>query len=228
MQTYRNATVITALLTLLSLIGAIAFNSMLCIDPFWSNLLLGVFGSGLLTFITSVVGYRVERKKTFEGFSYATKQILKCVNKYQSSWLLEEKIDFFLMLHDMNWSDWDRYFGDFCFLFDFGHKNRTYIFQKIYHPLQEIDYKINYHTWHFRWYKDGSGRNAKVVEKFVQEIEDLIIETKDIQVNEGEKLSETTTGFPIVETRNKVAMEILEELNGEYYRLMSGKSLSND
>ena len=41
-----------------------------------------------------------------------------------------------------------------------------------------VNQKIGHHIWHFRWYKDGSGRNERVMEKFLQEIEDLIIETK--------------------------------------------------
>lgn len=222
MQIHRNATIATALLTLSSLIGAACFNFCSCVDPFWSNLLLGVFGSGLLTFITSVVGYRVERKRTFEGFSYTTKQILKNLNKYQSSWPLEQKIDFFLMLHDISWSDWDRYFGDFHFLFDFGNKTREYIFQKIYHPLQEIDQKINYHVWHFRWHKDGTGRNERVMEKFVQEIEDLIIETRRVPLKEVGELSDDTDEITETLVCNKIVIAISEELNGEYYRLMCG------
>ncbi len=220
MRIYRNATVITAILTMLSLCGAFFLNFFTSSDPFWWNLLLGIFGSGLLTFITSVIGYRVERRKTFEGFSYCTKQILKLLNKYQSSWSLDEKIDFFLAVHDISWIDWDRYFGDFCFLFDFHNKSRIYIYEKIYHPLQEVDQIINLHTWHFRWHKDGSGRNEKVMEKFIQEIESLIIETSTKPYGFDESQGEKE--FFITQTRNKVVEDVQQELNGEYYRLMYG------
>jgi len=208
---------------MLSLGGAFFLNFFTAFDPFWCNLLLGIFGSGLLTFITSVIGYRVERLKTFEGFSYCTKQILKLLNKYQLSWPLDEKIDFFLAVHDGSWFDWDRYFRDFCFLFDFQGKSRIYIYEKIYHPLQEIDQKINFHTWHFRWHKDGSGRNEKVMEKFIQEIENLIIETSTELCGFDERQGEK--GFPITQTRNKIVTDVQQELNGEYYRLMYGNKI---
>ena len=221
MRVYRNATFITATLTIASLGGALFFNFCTDTDPFWCNLLLGVFGSGLLTFITSVIGYQVERRKTFEGFSYCTKQLLKALNKYQASWTLDEKIDFFLALHDVSWFDWDRYFGDFCFLFDWNHKNRTYIYEKIYHPLQEVDQKINFHVWHFRWHKDGSGRNEKVMGIFVQEIEDIIMETST-KMFYGDGEPQPEKGFPITQTRNKIVEDVKQELKGEYYRLMYG------
>lgn len=225
MRTYRSATIITALLTLLSIIGAAYFNFCMCIDPFWCNLLLGIFGSGLVTFLTSVIGYRVERRKTFEGFSYATKQILKRLNKYQVSWSMEQKINFFLDFHDADMNEWDQYYGDFCLMFDFIFENRTYIFNKIYCPIQEIDQKINYHVWHFRWHIDGSGRNEKVVEKFVQEIENLIIEVTSTQFDGFEGHCNDTGDFPITQTHNKVVEDILQELNGEYYRLMYGNRI---
>ena len=197
MRVYRNATFITATLTIASLGGALFFNFCTDTDPFWCNLLLGVFGSGLLTFITSVIGYQVERRKTFEGFSYCTKQLLKALNKYQASWTLDEKIDFFLALHDVSWFDWDRYFGDFCFLFDWNHKNRTYI------------------------YENGSGRNEKVMGIFVQEIEDIIMETST-KMFYGDGEPQPEKGFPITQTRNKIVEDVKQELNGEYYRLMYG------
>ena len=115
MRIYRNATILTALLTIGSFLGAAYLNFWTEIDPFWCNLLLGIFGSSFLTFVTSVIGYRVERKKTFEGFSYFSKEILRNLNKYQTSWTIDEKIDFFLTYHDISCAEWDRYFGEFCF-----------------------------------------------------------------------------------------------------------------
>lgn len=225
MRTYRNATIITALLTLASVIGAAYFNFYTNYNSFWCNLLLGIFGSGLVTFITSVIGYRVERRKTFEGFSYSTKQILKRLNKYQSTWPLEQKFNFFLDFHDIDMGEWDQYYGDFCLMFDFIFKNQTYIFKKIYHPIQEIDQKINYHIGHFRWHKDGSGRNDRVMEKFVQEIENLIIKTTSTQFDGFGGFPNSAESFPITQTHNKIVENVIQELNGEYYRLMYGKRM---
>lgn len=233
MRIYRNATIITALLTVVSFIIAAFLNFGTTIDPFWCNLLLGIFGSSLLTLITSIIGYQVERRKTFEGFSYCTKEILRNLNKYQVSWTLEEKINFFLAYHDISCSEWDRYFGEFCFLFDFKKRKRKYIYEKIYQPLLTTNQKIGYHIWHFRWHKDGSGRNEQVMKKFVKEVEDLIIETTAEEFPRLEDLPEDMRdGIEvnyISTTRNRIVEDVQRELNGEYYRFMYGnKTYKND
>ena len=181
--------------------------------------MLGIFGSSLLTLLTSTIGYRVERCKTFEGFSYATKEILHALNKYQVSWRLEEKIDFFLNYHDISKIEWDRYYGDFSFIADFRGKNRRYIYKQIYTPILRVNQAINNHVWHFRYYKDSSGKNDKVLGKFIEEIEALFIETTISEIDTNEKGDPVT----MTSTKNKIVHTIQEELNEKYYQLMYGK-----
>lgn len=221
MRVYKNAIITTFLMTVVSLFCALYLNFFVSIDPFWCNALLGIFGSSLLTLITAIISYRVERRKTFEGFSYCTKIILHDLNKYQSSWELEKKIDFFLEYHDISHMDWDSYFGDFCFLFDFKHKHRNYIYTKIYRPILVVNQAINNHLWHFRWHKDGSGRNEKVMQLFVKEIEDLIVTT----ITETYPTGDDVQTITVTSTKNKLISDIQQELNGEYYRLMYGNKI---
>lgn len=221
MRVYKNAIIITFFITAISFLVAFYLNFFTSFDPFWCNTLLGIFGSGLLTLITSIISYRIERRKTFEGFSYCTKIILHDLNKYQSSWNLEKKIDFFLEYHDVNHIDWDRYFGDFCFLFDFKRKHRKYIYAKIYEPILAVNQAINNHLWHFRWHKDGSGKNEKVMQIFVKEIESLIIQTITETYPNGNDIQNIT----VTSTKNKLVSDIQQELNGEYYRLMYGNKI---
>lgn len=221
MRVYKNAIITTFLLTVVSFFSALYLNFFKTIDAFWYNALLGIFGSSLLTLITSVISYRVERRKTFEGFSYCTKVILHDLNKYQSSWELEKKIDFFLEYHDISHMDWDSYFGNFCFLFDFKHKCRNYIYTKIYKPILTVNQAIANHLWHFRWHKDGSGRNEKVMQVFVKEIEDLIITT----VTETYPCEDAVQNMTVTSTKNKLISDIQQELNDEYYRLMYGNKI---
>ncbi|MPM48751.1 hypothetical protein SDC9_95478 [bioreactor metagenome] len=225
MRIYKKATIITGIMTAASFIGAFILNFSVYIDAFWCNALLGVFGSSLLTFMMSVISYRVERRKTFEGFSYSTKAILHDLNKYQTSWSLEEKIDFFLNYHDISRIDWDRYYGDFCFLFDVSKKNIQYIYSIIYQPILELNQSINYHIWHFRWYKDGSGRNEKVISQFIKELEELIIETTMTTYQDGNMPSDDKEKFTMTSSKNKIVDSTLRELNGEYYRLMYGNRM---
>lgn len=37
---------------------------------FWCNILLGIFGGSVLTLISSIIGYKVERKRILEKFYY--------------------------------------------------------------------------------------------------------------------------------------------------------------
>ena len=104
---------ITIPLTVISLITAIAFHFICSIDEFWSNVLLGVFGSGLLTAITSIITYNNERKRVFEGFYDSVKAIVHELNKYQRDWDLDKKIDFFVMYSGISYIDFDRYFASF-------------------------------------------------------------------------------------------------------------------
>ena len=178
----------------------------------------------LLTLLTSIIGYGVERRKTFEGFAYKTKEILHVLNKYQVLWGLDEKIAFFLNYHDISKADWDRYYGDFSFIADVQGKNRCYIYTKIYEPILKLNQTINKHVWHFRWYEDGTGKN-KVVGKFVKEIEtQLIEETVEIA---GTEMSNVDGGITMTTTKNKLVCDIQREINGKYYQLMYGKKAYN-
>lgn len=220
MRIYRNSIIITALLALTSFIGAFYFSCDTSKNSFWCNLLLGIFGSGVVTFITSIIGYRVERRRTFEGFWYTTKQILKNLNIYQCEWSLEQKIDFFLTFYDIEIGEWNRYYGDFCLMFDITSKNQNYIFQKIFNPIQDIYQNINSHINHFRWHKDGSGYNTEVMEKYIQEIENLIIENTCIKYDVPNITGGSENYCKV--TRNKIVENIEQELDGKYYRLMYG------
>lgn len=219
MKVYKNAIIATGIITLISFLASFIFNFYTQVNSFWCNALLGIFGSSLLTLLTSTIGYRVERRKTFEGFSYATKEILHALNKYQVSWSLEEKIDFFLNYHDISKIEWDRYYGDFSFIADFRGKNRRYIYEQIYTPILRVNQAINNHVWHFRYYKDGSGKNDKVLGKSIEEIEALFIETTISEIDTNEKGDPVT----MTSTKNKIVHTIQEELNEKYYQLMYGK-----
>lgn len=217
MRTYKYAIYITCAITLISFCIAFALNFYFTdTNPFWCNLLLGIFGSSSLTLLTSIIGYRVERRRTFEGFSYATKAILHDLNKYQYTWGLEEKVDFFLNYTDISKIDWDRYYGDFDFFTSFFSKDndRRYIYTQIYYPIVQVNTAVRNHIWHFRWYQDGSGKNDVVIKKFIREIEPHLIE-----------VTHTEADITITDIRNKLVEDISFELNNNYYKLMYGKCI---
>lgn len=86
---------------------------------------------------------------------------------------------------------------------------------------------ITPHYWNFKWHKDGSGRNEKMMQRYINEIEPLIIERKDYKIpletdDNGNVISEQKQSYSI----NKLFRDITNELNNRYYEIMYGKRRS--
>ena len=84
MRVYKKLTLITTLLAGFAFAMAIIIHYCFsCAEAdFWVNVCLGIFGSAILTALTSVVSYHHEKRKTLEGFVYHTRQIISHLNKY--------------------------------------------------------------------------------------------------------------------------------------------------
>ena len=166
MSIYKKTIGLTGLITILSFVVCLVLHYLFMSEEaeFWCNVVLGIFSGALLTLLSSVIGYRVERKRVLENFFYYTNKILKQINQYQMNMTLEEKINFLLEYADSDKIEWDSCLGEIDFLFDFGKKNFKYIYNSIYKPLWELQRAIQKHYWHFKWYKDGTGKNDKVME----------------------------------------------------------------
>jgi hypothetical protein len=229
LRIYKWSLIFTGLLAIISLSGVFILHFVFTkIDDLWFNILLGVFGSGLLTFITSIIGYRVERKRTLEAFANYTKKILHELNKYQKSFSRDEKLDFFLACNDTDRIDWAREFGNICFIFDYKKKNSQYIYSQIYQLIMQIEQEIINHVWHFRWHKDGSGRNEAAMERFIQDVEPLIIEAiVDKMPGEFSENGTVLDWTTITSTKNRIFESIMRELNGKYYKILYGKQTYN-
>lgn len=214
MSVYKKGVTITAILSVVSLVIAIILNYAFR-ETFWCNVCLGLFGSSVLTFITSIIGYFAERRSCLEGFYTETLRIVNRINRYQHDLPLDDKIVFFLDMADYDKTLWDSLLGKMDF---FDNKQRDYIYQNIYNPLRDIDKAISSHTWHFRMHKNGTGRNEAVMTAFVEEIEQHILDKTEHHLP-----TEDNKDFVATSIKNKVVEEILKELNGHYYEIMYGK-----
>ena len=190
---------------------------------FWCNILIGVFGSSLLALITATVGYRVERMRTLEDFYCQTKKLLHRLNKYQPNMSLDEKINFYLDYLDLDKFVWETSWGDISFFYDKNRDNYLYIRRTIYMPLIEVNNAIANHVWHFRLHKDGTVRNESVIENFIQEIEQLIIEKTESKQPSVDKAGNVIEWVTVTAIQNKIVASIHDELSGKYYDLMYGK-----
>ena len=87
MTAYKRGFIITTTLTILSLVLA-------CIlyyginESFWCNVLLGVFGSSLLTSVTTIIGYHTEKRAVMEEFYTESLKLLSRFNRYQIDYSL--------------------------------------------------------------------------------------------------------------------------------------------
>ena len=223
MKIYKNSIYITGILTIITFVGSLILHCSISSKEaeFWYNILIGIFGSAALTLISSIIGYKVERKRILEKFYYYTNKILKQINQYQFNMPLEEKIDILLEYVDSDKIEWDSCLGDIDFLFDFGKRNFKYIFRSIYEPLLELQNAVQKHYWHFKWYKDGTGKNDRVMEEFLAEIEPLILDRKEESVPREFGESDTITErIVMTSVSNKIVEKINKELSGKYYKLM--------
>jgi hypothetical protein len=208
---------ITGPLTVGALLVAIIFNFYVG-EQFWCNVFLGVFGSALLTLITSLIGYFTERRSCMEGFYVECKKMLKLYSRYQRVWPLDDKIDFFLAVDDYDISQWTMYYGKMDF---FVKKEKIYIFNEIYTPLRVIRQKITQQNCKYREHKNGISKNEAVMEAYSKEIEEYIFDIKKYIHNaEQGAVCSSVVHNSIVET-------ILQKLDGKYYEIMYGKRRAN-
>lgn len=216
MKVYRNSIIATGIISLITVCLAFLLkdNAQLAI---YYDIVIGIFGGAIVTLITSIIGYKVARLEVLETFYLYARRYIKEFNNFDSSAKLEKKIDCFLNYMDKDLPDIGVAYRDICFLFDFNKKNKLYIYHNIYLPIITLDKKIKYRYWHFKWHKDGSGKNDEVMNKFVEEIEELIFEKKLLNI-EGIELNPN-----YYSTTNKFTRAVREELGNRYYILMYGK-----
>lgn len=79
MGIYKRTIIITGILTVISFSACLVLHYMYMSREaeFWCNITLGILGSSLLTLISSIIGYKVERKRILEKFYFYTYKILK-------------------------------------------------------------------------------------------------------------------------------------------------------
>ena len=221
MRNYVRAVKVTAVISFISLI--IVFVLHYCFKgnetDFWCNVLLSIFGSSLLTALSSFIAYLYEKRITLENFNYSTRSLIHFLSRYDMDWDDEKKIDFLLNYNNLDKTLWDSQLGAICFLHDPNRRKFKYIYDKIYTPILNLNHKISYHEMHFMWHKDGSCRNSIVMHDFIGEIEPLFMR-KIVR-----SFSDTVNGSDhLVTTIKQVLVEsILDELNGHYYELLYGK-----
>lgn len=228
MRVYKKLIYITALTASATLVIAVLLNYLSIFNKpdFWINVCLGVFGSAILTTMTSIVFYQYERRNTLEGFMYHTRQILFLLNKYQDTMSLGQKLNFFIDYQEFDKSEWDRDFGNIDFLFDKS-KKKQYIHDCIYYPILKFNRAVENRAWNFRQCLGATQKNNAAMQQLVAELEDHLFETstKDIPTKYD------ANGVPIefchcTAVMPKLVHNSYQELNGRYYEIIYGKRIA--
>ncbi|WP_286154554.1 hypothetical protein [Thomasclavelia cocleata] len=221
MKNYKYCNWITLILLLVSLLGCLWLLFLGNLENtyvnFWCNVLLAIFGSSLLTFITTLIGYIDEKRKTLELLFIETQNILKIIKMYDVEKNVDDKINFLLRIYEYNFYTWENCISNLGFWTDFNLKNQkklSEIIKKLYLPINNLRQKISNKSQNFYWYIDGSGRNEEVTKSYIEEIEKCFIQKK-YQYN-------------VLFSWNYLVKDINNFLNDGYTRLLNGKERENN
>jgi hypothetical protein len=215
---YKRSFVVTLVISVISFLIAAILNYAMQ-EQFWCNVLLGIFGGAVLTSITSIIGYFVERRHALEEFYLETIKLLKRYNKYQTDLTLDKKINFFLELSNYDMEYWGTTYARIDL---FNKKSKKYIYEKIYSPLTYAHKKACSHTWNFEMHVNDTGVNNAAMKEFVSEIEPAIIREEERVVGNGDNEYVTKN------VHNHIVEIIDAELNGKYYEIMYGKKKAEE
>ena len=212
MRVNKISVYITAPITILSLAAAIVLHNL---DfEFATNILIGIFASGLLAFILAIIGYFVERRKVLERFYTYVQKSASNFNRFENNGDLEQSISSILFMNQIDYVELDNAYGDIAFLF-FNKKNKSYIYDRLYHPITTARNLIAEKCFHFREYRNAIEGNKRVMHILVQDVAEVLLSTTT-------KKGFTGMGMSMVMnfTYNKLAENLRNELNGKFYKLM--------
>lgn len=226
MRIYKNSIIVTAIISIASFSTSflLKFNFMGKEAEFWYDISMGVFSGAILTLITSIIGYRVERRRSLEGFWLYIQKILKHLSNYESTMTVNQKIDFFIDLYNQDRIELDTYLGDIHFLFDWEQKTFLYIYNSIYYPIERIYNLVALYYGDLKAYKNGFNINDGDIQSYVSKIESLIIEKTIYKVpSEIDETGRVISESICSKEHNKIVDSIADELNSRYYIIMYGK-----
>ena len=181
---------------------------------YWSNLFSGIFASGVLTFMISVINYRTERRKTLEKFYYYAQKVAYNYNRFENESNLERSIESILEMNKFDYLELDNAYGDMSFLFN-DKKTRKYIFDMIYNPTLELRQLIEEKSFHFREYRKSLNGNSRVMRYFVDEVAKALMDCNEMKIK-----NENGVSMVIKTSKNRVVEQLHKELEGHYYEIM--------
>lgn len=205
-------TLICLPVTILALLLAALMHE--CEIEFWCNVLLGIFGSGLLTTMVAIVNYWAIRRRTMEAFWSCGHKAINNLNRYSPDDDLDTAIDVILQMKEFDYQPFDDAFGEMCFFFH-NKKLHKELGERIYEPIMEVRQAITEKCFHFKQYKKSTNGNRQVMIDFLDEIDKLLIERKKHKYP-----AEDGRTFTVSETSTYKVHNLYTEFHDYYYFIM--------
>ena len=179
-----------------------------------SNILAGIFASGILALLIAVINYRVARRKTLEKFySYASKAASN-YNQFENEGDLERSIDSVLEMNRFDYLELDNAYGDMDFIFN-KKKTLHYIYVNIYEPTLRARKVISEVCWHLKEYRKTATGNKQIMRNKIQIISELIMSRTEQKTS-----TEPGVAMVVTATYNKLSHDMRAELNGHFFEIM--------
>lgn len=214
MRINKSAILWTCILSASSLILSIVSHFCSCANNYLENLFIGIFSSSILALLIAIINYRAERKKTLEKFySYANKAVAN-FNRFENNGNLERSINSVLQMNQFDYIELDNAYGDISFIFYYK-KNRKYIYDKLYKPILDCRNLIAEKSFHFMKYKKATNGNSRAMQRFVDDIADILLIQK-----EQKMINSYGVSTVIKTTHSKLSSQLHAELTGRYYKIM--------
>ena len=203
---------ITFPITVVALAGAWCLD--VCEEPFWSNVLLGVFGSALLTLLVSCINYATERRKALEDFWTLGHKAVRAFNRYPLDGSLDEKADAILLINEFDFAAFGDAYSAIDFLFG-NKKGRNKIYTEIYLPIREAGHTVLVNASQIIRLRRYAPENKKVLEIYITNVDNKLIKQETITEDreDGQKLEMRCIS-------NFLADHCLECFDGFYWRIM--------
>lgn len=211
-KTQKYIIIITASVSVLALLLGVLLH---CAGKdFEAGIFVGLFSSGFLALLISIIDYSHKRKETMEQFYAAANRALHVINQYRIDLDQDKIIDEIFDIHNHDYDDLDTAYGALCFIFH-DKKTRKYIYTKIYEPILELREGLVEISYHLLLYKDGVTNNETVISDFIEKATQLIMQIDEFDMEHEDG---SATHYRCVQ--NKIYGPIAKELKGHYYELM--------
>ena len=212
MKQNKWALIIIGPLTVAALVMAWLFDNWR--SSFWSNVFLGIFGSGLLTVMVAAINYVTERRKALETFWTYGHKAVRTINRYPIDGTDGEKADTVLLMNEFDFQSFGDAYADIDFLF--GNKRaRKRIYSELYSPIRDIGHKLAAYANKISRLRRYAPDNTGVLRSYIKELDEIFIE----EYTEEYAYQDSST-LTVTNRCNKLTDMYYDRFNGFYWKIM--------